>query len=285
MTGPEVFPLALGCMGMSGMYGPTDDAESLATIHAALDAGVGATVQSINAVSDSSATAVITFASDAPLGMRSLKISRDDGTSSTCSCFQVVPAPGRITGHVTGTNGVVFGFANAYIDGSAVPSVYAAVQPDGSYSFDNLTPGDYRIAFGGYTTNFVSYSPQWWNGAATQASATTASSARAERDPNQRCAAIMAGGDDVFSRGLKYRRPRGVLSANFHDPNCLVQVDGEIHMLTAQERGDRERGERFVRRPGRHHCGQQRRLRLGRQRDHHDRSRRSAWRARSRRDP
>ena len=39
-TGPEVSPLALGCMGMSGMYGPTDDAESLATIHAALDAGV-----------------------------------------------------------------------------------------------------------------------------------------------------------------------------------------------------------------------------------------------------
>ena len=39
-TGPEVFPIALGCMGMSGMYGPTDDTESLATIHAALDAGV-----------------------------------------------------------------------------------------------------------------------------------------------------------------------------------------------------------------------------------------------------
>jgi aryl-alcohol dehydrogenase-like predicted oxidoreductase len=39
-TGPEVFPIALGCMGMSGLYGPTDDAESLATIHAALDAGV-----------------------------------------------------------------------------------------------------------------------------------------------------------------------------------------------------------------------------------------------------
>lgn len=39
-TGPEVFPIALGCMGMSGMYGATDDAESLATIHAALDAGV-----------------------------------------------------------------------------------------------------------------------------------------------------------------------------------------------------------------------------------------------------
>jgi len=39
-TGPEVFPLALGCMGMSGIYGATDDAESIATIHAAIDAGV-----------------------------------------------------------------------------------------------------------------------------------------------------------------------------------------------------------------------------------------------------
>lgn len=39
-TGPKVFSLALGCMGMSGMYGPSDEAESIATIHAALDAGV-----------------------------------------------------------------------------------------------------------------------------------------------------------------------------------------------------------------------------------------------------
>ncbi len=39
-TGPEVFPIALGCMGMSGMYGATDEAESLATIHAAIEAGV-----------------------------------------------------------------------------------------------------------------------------------------------------------------------------------------------------------------------------------------------------
>lgn len=38
--GPEVFPIALGCMGMSGMYGPSDEAESLATIHAAIDAGI-----------------------------------------------------------------------------------------------------------------------------------------------------------------------------------------------------------------------------------------------------
>ncbi len=38
--GPEVFPIALGCMGMSGMYGASDEAESIATIHAAIDAGV-----------------------------------------------------------------------------------------------------------------------------------------------------------------------------------------------------------------------------------------------------
>jgi aryl-alcohol dehydrogenase-like predicted oxidoreductase len=39
-SGPTVFPLSLGCMGMSGVYGPADEGESIATIHAALDAGV-----------------------------------------------------------------------------------------------------------------------------------------------------------------------------------------------------------------------------------------------------
>jgi aryl-alcohol dehydrogenase-like predicted oxidoreductase len=38
--GPQVAALGLGCMGMSGMYGPADRAESVATIHAALDAGI-----------------------------------------------------------------------------------------------------------------------------------------------------------------------------------------------------------------------------------------------------
>jgi aryl-alcohol dehydrogenase-like predicted oxidoreductase len=40
LEGPEIFPIALGCMGMSGMYGATDDGESIATIHAAIEAGV-----------------------------------------------------------------------------------------------------------------------------------------------------------------------------------------------------------------------------------------------------
>ena len=39
-TGPKVSAFGLGCMGMSGMYGPSDRAESIATIHAAMEAGV-----------------------------------------------------------------------------------------------------------------------------------------------------------------------------------------------------------------------------------------------------
>ena len=39
-TGPTVGALGLGCMGMSDVYGPADRGESIATIHAALEAGV-----------------------------------------------------------------------------------------------------------------------------------------------------------------------------------------------------------------------------------------------------
>src|SRR5882672_415394 len=39
-SGPAASALGLGCMGMSGMYGPADRKESLATLQAAVDAGI-----------------------------------------------------------------------------------------------------------------------------------------------------------------------------------------------------------------------------------------------------
>ncbi len=39
-TGFEVSALGLGCMSMSGVYGPADDGESIATLHRAFDLGI-----------------------------------------------------------------------------------------------------------------------------------------------------------------------------------------------------------------------------------------------------
>ncbi|PFH08390.1 aryl-alcohol dehydrogenase-like predicted oxidoreductase [Collimonas sp. PA-H2] len=39
-TGPQSSIIGLGCMGMSDLYGPADENESIATLHAAIDAGI-----------------------------------------------------------------------------------------------------------------------------------------------------------------------------------------------------------------------------------------------------
>ncbi|HEY3238825.1 MAG TPA: (2Fe-2S)-binding protein, partial [Acidimicrobiia bacterium] len=48
--------------------------------------------------------------------------------------------------------------------------------------------------------------------------------------------ALAAAGEDVVSRSLKYHRPRGILTASFHDPGCLVQVGDEPNVRGAHRR-------------------------------------------------
>src|ERR1700745_2061195 len=45
--------------------------------------------------------------------------------------------------------------------------------------------------------------------------------------------ALAASGERVFSRSMKYHRPRGLLTASFHDPGCMVQVGDEPNVRGA----------------------------------------------------
>jgi sarcosine oxidase subunit alpha len=45
--------------------------------------------------------------------------------------------------------------------------------------------------------------------------------------------ALAATGERVFSRSMKYHRPRGLLTAGFHDPGCMVQVGDEPNVRGA----------------------------------------------------
>ena len=45
--------------------------------------------------------------------------------------------------------------------------------------------------------------------------------------------ALAAAGERVFSRSMKYHRPRGMLTASFHDPGCMVQVGDEPNVRGA----------------------------------------------------
>jgi len=48
--------------------------------------------------------------------------------------------------------------------------------------------------------------------------------------------ALAACGERIFSRSFKYHRPRGLLSASFVDPGCMVQVDDEPNVRGAHRR-------------------------------------------------
>jgi sarcosine oxidase subunit alpha len=45
--------------------------------------------------------------------------------------------------------------------------------------------------------------------------------------------ALAAAGERVFSRSMKYHRPRGLLTCSFHDPGCMVQVGDEPNVRAA----------------------------------------------------
>jgi sarcosine oxidase, subunit alpha len=48
--------------------------------------------------------------------------------------------------------------------------------------------------------------------------------------------ALAAAGERVFSRSFKYHRPRGLLTADYHDPGCILQVDDEPNVRAAHRR-------------------------------------------------
>ncbi len=64
-----------------------------------------------------------------------------------------------------------------------------------------------------------------WNGAETAAYA-----------GDTIISALAAAGERVFSRSFKYHRPRGLLTASFIDPGCLVQVGKEPNVRGAHRR-------------------------------------------------
>ena len=63
--------------------------------------------------------------------------------------------------------------------------------------------------------------------------------------------ALAAAGERVFSRSMKYHRPRGLLTASFHDPGCMVQVGDEPNVRGAHRLVDRRRWWSAPRTPGR----------------------------------
>ena len=50
--------------------------------------------------------------------------------------------------------------------------------------------------------------------------------------------ALAATGERVFSRSYKYHRPRGLLTASYHDPGCFFQVGDEPNVRGAHRQAE-----------------------------------------------
>jgi hypothetical protein len=140
----------------------------------AFDGGDGVTIEVTEVIADSVVSATLSVTPDAVLGTHRLTVTRSDGSVTCYVCLQVVQAPGGISGRLTGTGGLAYGWIEAYIVGEQYPTRYAYVQPDGTYSFDSLAAGSYQLRFSGYGAGFqYMYDTEWWNDAPTREQATT----------------------------------------------------------------------------------------------------------------
>ena len=81
-----------------------------------------------------------------------------------------VSISGTVTSALDGS-AVMNGTVYAYLDAESYRSNYADIESDGSYAFNDLPAGDYRLSFEGYSTDGA-FSTQWYSGAADSESAT-----------------------------------------------------------------------------------------------------------------
>src|SRR5918992_462230 len=99
-------------------------------------------------------------------------------------------------------------------DGSA-PMTVEQLRPAGRASH-RLDPQPGEVIDRGRTLGFT------WNGRPATA-----------HHGDSIASALAAAGERVLSRSFKYHRPRGILTASYHDPGCILQVGDEPNVRAA----------------------------------------------------